>query len=206
MRIVGITSCCIDWFKPKPLFNPAHSPDIAVSSARKKVSIHTDGGCDGNPGPGGWAALLRFGAHKRELSGGEPATTNNRMELQAAISALKALKEPCDVTLFTDSEYLRNGITEWLQRWKANRWRTIERKPVKNDDLWRQLDQVASQHTINWQWLKGHAGHKDNERCDQLANGEIQKIRRNYTRDKLAALRGAFLASRTPNRNQNNLL
>jgi len=177
-----------------------------VSSARKKVTIHTDGGCDGNPGPGGWAALLRFGARKRELSGGEPATTNNRMELQAAISALKALKEPCDVTLFTDSEYLPNGITESLRRWKTNRWRTIERKPVKNDDLWRQLDEVASQHTIHWQWLKGHAGHEDNERCDQLANEEIRKIRRNYTPDKLAVLRGIFLASRAPNQNQSKLL
>ncbi len=171
----------------------------------KKVTIHTDGGCDGNPGPGGWAAVLRFGENVRELAGGEPATTNNRMELQAAISALTALKEPCDVTLFTDSEYLRSGITEWLRLWKANHWRTADRKPVKNDDLWRQLDEVGSKHKVNWQWLKGHAGHPDNERCDQLAEVAIQKIRRQYTPEKLASLRDAFVVSRDPQRNQGSL-
>jgi ribonuclease HI len=178
---------------------------MSENSGSKEVTIHTDGGCDGNPGPGGWAAVLRFGEHVRELTGGEPATTNNRMELQAAISALNALKERCEVTLFTDSEYLRQGITEWLSRWKANHWRTVERKPVKNDDLWRQLDEVASRHTIHWQWLKGHAGHSDNERCDQLAGTEIQKIRRHHKLDKLAALREAFLSSRDPQRNQGSL-
>src|SRR5215475_1138452 len=167
-------------------------------SGLKKVTIHTDGACDGNPGPGGWAAVLRFGDHARELAGGEPATTNNRMELQAAISALSALKESCEVALFTDSEYLRQGITEWLQRWKTNNWRTVERKAVKNDDLWRQLDEVATRHRVSWHWLKGHAGHADNERCDQLACAEIPKIRRNYTPEKLAALREAFVASRDP--------
>ncbi|HTL56086.1 MAG TPA: ribonuclease HI [Candidatus Limnocylindrales bacterium] len=175
---------------------------MVAPSGPKNVTIHTDGACEGNPGPGGWAAVLRFGERVRELTGGEPATTNNRMELQAAISALTALKEPCQVTLFTDSEYLRQGITEWLSIWKANQWRTAERKPVKNDDLWRQLDQAASKHTISWQWLKGHAGHADNERCDQLAVAEIQKIRRQYTPEKLASLREAFVASRDPNRNQ----
>jgi ribonuclease HI len=139
------------------------------------------------------------------LTGGEPATTNNRMELQAAISALTALKEPCDITLFTDSEYLRGGITEWLPLWKVNHWRTADRKPVKNDDLWRQLDEVASRHSINWQWLKGHAGNPDNERCDQLAGVEIQKIRRHYTPEKLAALREAFVVSRDPQRTQGSL-
>lgn len=178
---------------------------MAEGDNPKKVAIHTDGGCDGNPGPGGWAAVLRFGEHVRELSGGEPATTNNRMELQAAISALMALKEPCDVTLFTDSEYLRGGITEWLPIWKANHWRTADRKPVKNDDLWRQLDEVASKHKVNWQWLKGHAGHADNERCDQLTGSEIQKIRRQYTPEKLCSLREAFVASREPQRNQGSL-
>jgi ribonuclease HI len=178
---------------------------MSESIGSKKVTIHTDGACDGNPGPGGCAARLRFGNHTRELVGGEPATTNNRMELQAAISALTALKEPCEVTLFTDSEYLRQGITEWLSRWKANNWRTADRKPVKNDDLWRQLDEVAFRHGINWQWLKGHAGHPDNERCDQLAGTEILKIRRNYTPEKLAALREAFVASRDPSRNQGSL-
>ena len=150
---------------------------VSESIGSQHVTIHTDGACDGNPGPGGWAALLRFGNHTSELIGGEPATTNNRMELQAAISALTALKAPCMVTLFTDSEYLRQGIREWLSRWKANNWRTADRKPVKNDDLWQQLDEVASRHSISWQWLKGHAGHPDNERCDQLAGTEILKIR-----------------------------
>src|ERR1051326_1065946 len=175
---------------------------MSVIHDAKNVTIHTDGACDGNPGPGGWAAVLRFGEHVRELAGGEPATTNNRMELQAAISALEALKEPCAVTLLTDSQYLRQGITEWLSIWKANHWRTIERKPVKNEDLWRRLDQVASKHCISWQWLKGQAGHQDNERCDQLAGAEIQKIRKQFTPEKLAALRDAFVASRNPNRNQ----
>ena len=176
-----------------------------MPSAPKKVIVHTDGGCDGNPGPGGWAAVLRFGPHTREVAGGEPATTNNRMELQAAIAALEAIKEPCEVTLFTDSEYLRNGITEWLPRWKANQWRTVERKPVKNDDLWRLLDQAASRHRMSWQWLKGHAGHVENERCDQLAAAEIQKIRKTFSSEKLRMLRDAFIASREPNRNQTSL-
>ncbi len=178
---------------------------MAEGDNPKKVTIHTDGACDGNPGPGGWAAVLRFGEHVRELTGGESATTNNRMELQAAISALKTLKESCEVTLFTDSEYLRGGITEWLPLWKANHWRTADRKAVKNDDLWRQLDEVASKHNVKWQWLKGHAGHPDNERCDQLAGVEIQKIRGQYTPEKLASLREAFVASRDPQRNQGNL-
>ena len=141
----------------------------------------------------------------RELTGGEPATTNNRMELQAAIAALQSLKEPCEVMLFTDSEYLRGGITEWLPRWKSNHWRTADRKAVKNDDLWRQLEEAASRHRVTWQWLKGHAGHPNNERCDQLAAAEIGKVRRNHTPEKLAALREAFIASRDPNRNQGNL-
>ena len=172
----------------------------------KSVVIHTDGGCEGNPGPGGWAALLTFGPHSRELSGGEPATTNNRMELHAAISGLSALKGRCQVTLFTDSEYLRQGITEWLARWKVNQWRTRERKAVKNEDLWRKLDEAASGHAVDWQWLKGHAGHPENERCDQLAAEEIQKIRRNYKPEQLAVLREAFVAARDPNRNQGSFL
>ena len=172
----------------------------------KKITIHTDGGCDGNPGPGGWAALLRCGDHLRELTGGEPATTNNRMELQAAIAALESLKEPCEVTLFTDSEYLRGGSTEWLPRWKANHWRTADRKAVKNDDLWRHLEEATGRHLVTWQWLRGHVGHPDNERCDQLAGAEIVKVRRNYTPEKLDALREAFIASRDPNRKQGTLL
>jgi ribonuclease HI len=152
-----------------------------------------------------WAAVLRFGEHVRELTGGEPATTNNRMELQAAISALSALKEPCEVTLFTDSEYLRGGITEWLPLWKANHWRTADRKAVKNDALWRQLDEITCRHSVTWQWLKGHVGHPDNERCDQLAGAEIVKLRRQYSPEKLAALRKAFVANRDPNQHQGSL-
>jgi ribonuclease HI len=179
---------------------------MAEPNCSKQVTIHTDGACDGNPGPGGWAALLRFGTHVRELTGGEPATTNNRMELQAAISALTALKAPCDVNLFTDSEYLRQGITEWMSLWRANNWKTAERKAVKNEDLWRQLYEGSSRHKVSWQWVKGHAGQADNERCDQLAGFQITKIRRNYTPQKLADLRESFVASRDPNRNQGSLL
>lgn len=169
---------------------------------QKSVTIHTDGGCAGNPGPGGWAVVLRFGEHVRELSGGDPATTNNRMELQAAISALQALKEPCNVTLFTDSEYLRQGITEWLPMWKVRNWKTLGRQPVKNEDLWRELDKAAGTHKIKWEWLKGHAGHTDNERCDQLAQAQISSLRKTYSREQLAALRDSFVASRDPNRKQ----
>jgi ribonuclease HI len=172
----------------------------------KTVTIHTDGGCEGNPGLGGWAAVLRFGAHVRELSGGEPATTNNRMELQAAIAALAALKEPCAVTLHTDSEYLRKGITQWVRSWKRNGWRTTDRKPVKNDDLWKQLDEATARHRVEWHWLKGHAGHADNERCDQLAAAEMAKIRRSHSREQLAILRDQFLASRDSNCSQENLI
>jgi ribonuclease HI len=143
----------------------------------KKVIIHSDGACHRNPGPGGWAAILAYGPHKRELSGGVPLTTNNRMELQAAIEALKALKEPCEVEFYTDSEYLRKGVTRWLSIWKRNGWRTLSRQPVKNDDLWRVLDACAAKHQITWKWLKGHAGHSGNERCDQLATREVVRIR-----------------------------
>ena len=179
---------------------------MSEASSPKKITIHTDGACDGNPGPGGWAALLRYGVHARELAGGEPATTNNRMELQAAISALGALKESCEVTLFTDSEYLRQGITEWLPRWRSNNWRTVDRKPVKNEDLWRQLYEAASQHQVTWKWLKGHVGHTENEQCDRLARAEVVKIRRQYSSDKLTAFRDAFVASRGPNQGQGSLL
>jgi len=153
----------------------------------KRVTIHTDGACKGNPGPGGWAAILRQGARLKELAGGDPATTNNRMELEAAIAALRALKKPCAVELFTDSEYLRDGITEWLARWKVNGWRTIERKPVRNADLWRALEALCAEHNVQWRWLKAHAGHPDNERCDQLARAEITKLRRQLGPDRLAA-------------------
>ena len=135
-----------------------------------RVRIHTDGACRGNPGPGGWGVLMESGDAWCELWGGEPATTNNRMELTAAIEALGALKARCEVALYTDSEYVRRGITEWLPRWKQNGWRTADRKPVKNDDLWRQLDAAATTHHVHWHWVRGHAGDAGNERADALAN------------------------------------
>jgi ribonuclease HI len=143
----------------------------------QKVIIHTDGGCHGNPGPGGWAAILRTGSQTRELSGNAPATTNNRMELQAAIAALTALAEPCAVELHTDSSYLRDGITKWISGWKRNGWLTKTKDPVKNEDLWRQLDAAVARHKVTWHWVKAHAGHKENERCDQLAQQAIAALK-----------------------------
>lgn len=140
------------------------------------VEIFTDGSCKGNPGPGGWAALLKFKGHQKELSGAEPHTTNNRMEMTAAIMALEALKRPCRVRLMTDSEYLKKGITEWLQNWKKRNWLTSNKTPVKNDDLWRRLDQAANRHEVTWEWVKGHNGHLENELVDQLANSAIKKM------------------------------
>lgn len=144
----------------------------------ERVSIWTDGACSGNPGPGGWGALLRWRGHERELSGGAPETTNNRMELTAAIRALEALKRPSPVDLYTDSQYVRMGITEWLPRWRANGWRTADKKPVKNADLWRELDHLAAIHDVSWHWVKGHAGHEENERVDALARGGVAAVRR----------------------------
>jgi ribonuclease HI len=135
----------------------------------KSVELITDGACSGNPGPGGWAAILKYGAHKKELWGCEPQTTNNRMELQAAVEGLKLLKERCQVTIVTDSEYVRKGITEWIHGWKRNNWRTADKKPVKNQDLWEQLDAQVARHEATWKWVKGHANHPDNNRCDELA-------------------------------------
>jgi ribonuclease HI len=143
----------------------------------KHVEIYTDGACRGNPGPGGWGAILRHHKAEREINGAETNTTNNRMELLAAIRALQALKEPCTVDLYTDSEYLRRGIGEWMQRWKTNGWRTADRKPVKNEDLWRMLDEEAKRHAVRWHWVKGHSGHPQNERADQLANNAIDSLR-----------------------------
>jgi len=134
------------------------------------VEAFTDGACRGNPGPGGWGVVLKAGGQVKELSGGEPATTNNRMELKAAIEALTALKKPCRVALYTDSVYVRSGITEWLPRWRARGWRTADKKPVKNQDLWEALSAVAANHEVSWHWIKGHAGHPENERADELAN------------------------------------
>lgn len=134
------------------------------------VEIYTDGACSGNPGPGGWGALLLYGDHEKELSGGADDTTNNRMELQAAVEALNALKRPCRIILYTDSSYVRNGITQWLPNWKAKGWKTAAKKPVKNADLWQALDAAAARHDVDWRWVKGHAGNPGNERADALAN------------------------------------
>jgi ribonuclease HI len=143
-----------------------------------QVEIYTDGACRGNPGPGGWGVLMRAGQAERELCGGEQQTTNNRMELQAAIEGLAALKRPCRVALYTDSEYLRKGITEWLNGWKRNGWKTSARKPVKNQDLWQRLDHEVTRHEIRWHWVKGHSGHPENERADALANRGIDQLGR----------------------------
>jgi len=136
----------------------------------KKIQLITDGACLGNPGPGGWAAILRYGAHKKEIFGCEPHTTNNRMELRAAIEGLSALKERCDVEVVTDSEYLKNGITSWITNWKKRGWMTSQKKPVVNRDLWEQLDLQVSRHATQWSWTKGHASHEDNNRADELAS------------------------------------
>ena len=143
----------------------------------KQVRAFTDGACSGNPGPGGWGAVLQFGDHERELHGGAPDTTNNRMELTAAIEALKALSEPCRVSLTTDSTYVKDGITQWLANWKRNGWKTAAKKPVKNQDLWQALDHESSRHEIDWCWVKWHSGHPENERADRLANLGMDEVR-----------------------------
>ena len=141
--------------------------------ALPEVEIFTDGACSGNPGPGGWGAVLRSGRHEKELSGGEALTTNNRMELLAAILGLEALKLPCRVELYTDSQYLRDGITRWLPAWKARGWKTADKKPVKNLDLWQRLEAAAARHEVEWHWVRGHSGHPENERADALARAAI---------------------------------
>ena len=155
-----------------PHYTPANQ-----NVAKSAVEIFTDGACSGNPGPGGWAAILRSGTHEKEISGGELATTNNRMEMMAAIRALESLKRPSNVTLHTDSRYLLDGVTTWLSRWKANGWKTADKRPVKNADLWQALETAASAHKINWRWVEGHSGHPGNERADALARAAIQEIR-----------------------------
>ena len=144
---------------------------------RPQVTIWTDGACSGNPGPGGWGAVLMSNGHEKDLSGGEAMTTNNRMELMAAISALETLKRPLRVHLTTDSVYVRDGITKWLSGWKANGWKTAAKKPVKNQDLWQRLDEARKRHEVEWFWIKGHAGHEENERADELAREAIRKLR-----------------------------
>ncbi len=143
----------------------------------KHVTIYTDGACSGNPGPGGWGAILKFNGHEKELKGGEPSTTNNRMELLAAIEALDALKGKCKVDLYTDSKYVRDGIDQWIDNWKSNGWRTAAKKPVKNADLWERLDEARDSHKVKWHWVKGHAGHPENERADELARMGLAEAR-----------------------------
>tara|TARA_B100001939_G_scaffold172491_1_gene148643 strand:- start:138 stop:590 length:453 start_codon:yes stop_codon:yes gene_type:complete len=140
------------------------------------IQIFTDGACRGNPGPGGWGVILRSGSHEKELYGGEQSTTNNRMELRAAIEGLAALKRSSRVTVTTDSQYVRQGITQWIEGWKRNQWRTSAKKPVKNQDLWQLLDELTSRHEVTWEWVKGHSGHPDNERADALANRGIDEL------------------------------
>lgn len=142
----------------------------------KHVELFTDGACKGNPGPGGWGALLRYGDVEKPLFGGEVQTTNNRMELMAAIKGLEALKESCSVDLTTDSQYVRQGITQWMNNWKRNGWKTSAKKPVKNVDLWRQLDEQVERHDVTWHWVKGHSGHRENELADELANRGIEQL------------------------------
>ena len=146
-------------------------------SPKPEVELFTDGACSGNPGPGGWAAILRTGEREKELSGGDPATTNNKMELMGVISGLEALKRPCVVKLYTDSKYVLEGATKWIHGWKRNGWRTADKKPVKNVELWQRLDAAAKPHRIHWSWVKGHSGHVENDRADELARGEIEKLR-----------------------------
>ena len=146
-------------------------------SSHDVVRIYTDGACKGNPGPGGWGALLKMGASEKELFGGEPQTTNNRMELMAVIRALETLKPPCEVAVYTDSQYVQKGISEWVHDWKRRGWRTADKKPVKNVDLWRELDRLAGMHRVTWHWVRGHAGHPENERADALANRGVESQR-----------------------------
>lgn len=165
----------------------------------KKVIIHSDGGCHGNPGPGGWAAVLSYGRHDKAVHGGVPATTNNRMELQAAIEALQLLNEPCEVEFHTDSQYVRQGITKWIAGWKRNGWRTSTKQAVKNGDLWRRLDALVARHKVTWHWVKGHAGHDVNERCDQLATAAIQAVKKQYSHAELKAALRQFEADQDQN-------
>jgi ribonuclease HI len=141
------------------------------------VTVFTDGACSGNPGPGGWGAILKFGDTEKELKGGEAHTTNNRMELMGAIMGLEALKRPCNVRVWTDSVYVKDGVTKWIHGWKKNGWRTADKKPVKNIELWQRLDAARASHQVEWRWVKGHSGHPENERADQLARDEIGKLR-----------------------------
>jgi ribonuclease HI len=163
--------------KPKAAAQEGAIPGGAKTSVRKKVQAITDGSCLGNPGPGGWACILRYGERSKEMSGGEPHTTNNRMDLTAAIKALDALTESCSIEVVTDSEYVKNGVESWMAGWKKNGWMTKAKKPVMNQDLWEALDAALARHTATWVWTKGHAGNADNNRCDELARGAAVRIK-----------------------------
>ena len=163
--------------KPKAAAQEGAIPGGAKTSLRKMIRAITDGSCLGNPGPGGWACILRYGERSKEMSGGEPHSTNNRMELTAAIQALDALTEACTVEVVTDSEYVKNGVESWMARWKKNGWVTAAKKPVLNQDLWEALDHALARHTTTWVWTKGHAGNADNNRCDELARGAAARIK-----------------------------
>ena len=164
--------------KPESLFEDDLESGQALAGRNlKSVTLITDGACLGNPGPGGWAYLLRYGRHTKELYGAERHTTNNRMELTAVIQGLRSLKEPCQVTIITDSQYVKNGITSWIQRWKRKGWKTATGSPVLNRELWIALDEQVGRHRVQWEWVKGHAGHADNERCDELATEAARMVR-----------------------------
>ena len=154
-----------------------NTPEKTTPDKITKVQVYTDGACRGNPGPGGWGVLLRYNDTEKELYGAERATTNNRMELMAAIQALESLKRACEVTLTTDSQYVRKGITEWIDNWKRRGWKTADKKPVKNQDLWQRVEQATHKHKIHWKWIKGHSGHAENERADALANKAVDELR-----------------------------
>ena len=150
---------------------------MTEQATQRRVSIHTDGACSGNPGPGGWGAVLQFNGHTKDLFGGAADTTNNRMELSAAIEALPSLTRPCDIDMYTDSTYVKDGLTKWIHNWKRNGWKTSAKKPVKNADLWQALDEAVQRHTIKWHWVKGHAGDEMNERADDLANQGMEPFK-----------------------------
>ena len=163
---------------PEPMSQTGPEPRLALAGqAERVVEIFTDGACAPNPGPGGWGVILRYGRHMRELYGGEPATTNNRMEIMAAIRGLECLTRPSNVHVYTDSQYLRNGIMTWIKSWKRNGWKTADKKPVKNVDLWQRLDAAIGRHTVHWHWVRGHSGHDLNERADELAREAIAEVR-----------------------------
>jgi ribonuclease HI len=177
-----------EWHEVQSWVHTFLKPAIYRISEMKRVVVYSDGACGGNPGPGGWAAILTYGKANREISGGCPATTNNRMELEAAVQALMALKQPCLVDFYTDSKYLKNGVTKWVEAWRKRGWVTNGNRPVKNEDQWKRLDLARSCHRVNWHWIQGHACSAENRNCDRLARLEIAKIKRSLTQAQLNAM------------------